>query len=333
MAAPNRASSYVPFIDNRPHIVSAMIRARRLLRTLALAATLGFASSVAAHGGSPAPNIAAIAASATAPQGPALWKVSDGDTTIYLFGTVHALPPTIDWYDGEIGEALAASQELVTEIPRGAVEDPAAQQMIGMRAVLPAGQSMRDFLKPAERATYEKAMAKLDLPVDSFDRFEPWFAGMTLSVLPLLKRGYASESGVEKVIETKSAPTVQRDALETLDQQIDMFDQLPMKSQVAFLVSTAENIDSVVPNMDAMVTEWIDGDADELARIMNKGLTDKTLADTLLYSRNRKWAEWIATRMDKPGTVFLAVGAGHLAGQKSVQQMLRKHGLTVVRVQ
>ena len=57
--------------------------------------------------------------------GPALWKVADDDTTVYLFGTIHALPEGKDWYSGTIAKAFDASGELVTEIPAGAENDPA----------------------------------------------------------------------------------------------------------------------------------------------------------------------------------------------------------------
>ena len=118
-----------------------------------------------------------------------------------------------------------------------------------------------------------------------------------------------------------------------MEWQIGLFDSLPKESQTAFLMVSAENIDRIVPMMDSMVAEWLAGDADGLAELMNEGLTDPALADALLYKRNENWAEWINTRLERPGTVFIAVGAGHLAGQKSVQDFLTQRGLTVERVQ
>ncbi len=265
--------------------------------------------------------------------GPGLWKVADEDTTIYLFGTVHALPDSVDWYQGPIESALAASQELVTEIPSSATQDPASQQLVMTKALLPADQSLRDMLSDSDRTTFETALTKMAMPPAAFDRFEPWFAGMTLSVLPLLKAGYSAESGVEAKLEQLAPADIARGSLETMEWQIDLFDSLPQESQIAFLMVSAGSIDEIVPMMDRMVAEWVKGDADGLAALMNEGLTDPTLADALLYKRNANWAEWIDTRLDKPGTVFIAVGAGHLAGQKSVQDYLTQRGLTVERVQ
>lgn len=267
------------------------------------------------------------------PSGPALWKLADEDTTIYLFGTIHALPETVQWYDGKIASALDGSQVLVTEIPANSASLPGAQASIAQKALLPEGQTLRDLLGDADRATYEAALGRLGLPPASFDPFEPWFAGMILAVLPLTQKGYKAESGVEKVVDTHAGPTMERAALESLEAQIDLFDQLPQTAQIEFLMASARDLDGLVSAMDEMVAEWVAGDADDLAVLMNRGLSDPVLAKALLYDRNARWAEWIDQRMDQPGQVFVAVGAGHLAGEHSVQTMLEARGFTVTRVQ
>lgn len=269
----------------------------------------------------------------TASEGPALWKVADEDTTIYLFGTVHVLPKDVAWYGGDIAAALESSDTLITEIPADAMKDPALQASLMQKAVLPQGSSLRDMLSADDRAVYEAALGKLGMPPGAFDRFEPWFAGMTLAVLPLMQKGYDPESGVEKVVEAAAAETAERGALETADEQIDLFDMLPPESQIEFLMASARDLDGLVAMMDQMVAEWVEGDADGLAEIMNRGLTDPALAAALLYQRNERWAEWIDARLDQPGAVFIAVGAGHLAGEKSVQDYLAGREIEVTRVQ
>lgn len=265
--------------------------------------------------------------------GPALWKVADEDTTIYLFGTVHALPKDTEWYGGPIESALAGADELITEIPASAAQDPAAQQMVMSKALLPQGETLRDRLSEEDRASFEAALGTLGMPPAAFDPFEPWFAGMNLGVLPLMREGYSAESGVEAMIEKLAPADAKRAGLESLDDQINLFDGLPEDSQIAFLMVAADNIDQIAPLMKRMITEWLEGDADGLAELMNQGLADPVLADALLYDRNARWADWIDARLDEPGTVFLAVGAGHLAGSRSVQDYLASRGLTVTRIQ
>ncbi|MGB3473045.1 MAG: TraB/GumN family protein, partial [Erythrobacter sp.] len=153
------------------------------------------------------------------PKGPALWKVADEDTTIYLFGTVHALPKDLEWYDEDISNALAEADTLVTEI-RMDPESEARMEAVAMeKSALPEGTTLRSLLDADQTAAYEAAMTKLGVSAPAFDGFEPWMAGLTLTMLPLLKQGYSPDSGVEKVLMGKAADKPM-DALETPEFQI-----------------------------------------------------------------------------------------------------------------
>lgn len=273
----------------------------------------------------------AAAPAAAQGKGPALWKVADEDTTIYLFGTVHVLPQGLDWYDAPIADALASSQTIVTEIPMDAGSQAELQQLTQAKGLLPAGTTLRSLLTPEQTTAYTAAMAKIGIPAEAFDPIKPWLAGLTFAVLPLMQQGYDPNSGVEKVLLTK-AEGKETGALETAEFQLGIFDGMTQQAQVAFMMEAATGIDEVKPMLDRMVAEWIKGDADQLAAVMNEGMSDPAVAEALLYARNRNWAEWIDTRLDKPGTVFIAVGAGHLAGAKSVQDYLGQKGITVTRV-
>lgn len=275
---------------------------------------------------------AAVPVAEVAPTGPALWKVADEDTTIYLFGTVHVLPKDVQWTSSMLDNALASSDSVVTEIRMTPDVATEMQQLVMSNGVLPAGTTLRSLLSPEQAAAFEGAMGKLGIPAEAFDRFEPWYAGMMVTMLPLLQQGYSPDDGVEKVILNKAGSKEQQ-ALETIAFQIGIFDGLPLAAQIEFLTQAAAGIDEIKPMLDQMVAEWVEGDAEALAQLMNEGLTDPALADALLYSRNRSWAEWIDTRLDTPGTVFVAVGAGHLAGEQSVQDALASRGIATVRVQ
>jgi uncharacterized protein YbaP (TraB family) len=263
--------------------------------------------------------------------GPALWKVADEDTTIYIFGTVHALPKKLEWMDSTIADALGKSDELVTEIDLADAAN-AGSTIAGM-AVLPEGQNLRDMLGPQDRKAYEAALTQLGLPVASFDRFKPWFASLTLSTLPLIRDGYTPETGVESTLSSKFALGRQRAALETMQYQLGLFDGLPMETQLSYLRQVVQGVPEMKAKLDEMIAKWLAGDADSLARLINEEDTDPLLMDKLLTQRNRNWASWIGKRLDTPGTVFMAVGAGHLAGDESVQSMLAQNGITVTRIQ
>lgn len=282
-----------------------------------------------------APAIAAPAPAAPPPADevrPALWKVSDGDTTIWLFGTVHALPPGIDWYRGRIAETFESSRELVTEI---VPPDPSVMQAIVIdKAMLPKGQTLRATLSVQDRTSYEAVLGQQGLPPDAFDRFEPWYAAVGLSTLPLLRDGFASANGVEQALDARAKTLgLPHSALETAEYQLGLFDSLPPATQRTYLAEVIRNLPTMKAQLLGMVEAWKVGDADRLARLINEDEDDPELLRVLLIERNRLWADWIAKRLGRPGTVFMAVGAGHLAGSGSVQDQLAARGITAARVQ
>lgn len=300
---------------------------RNLAAAVAMAA---FAFTTTVHAETPA---AKPAAAAPAPKQlkPALWKVADADTTIYLFGTIHALPKGLVWLDGPVGMALDSSAELITEIP----EVPAAEQQKAVKAVgLLNGETLRSLMPDADRVAYEALLAKLRIPVEAFDPLEPWLAGITLGVMPYAMAGYGADSGVEAVLRKAAVAKGKKlGALETIDYQLGLFDQLPREAQLKFLGEAVRDFDKSFAIIGTMTDEWGAGDPEGLGKLINENMDDPELAETLLYQRNRNWASWIARRLDQPGTVFIAVGAGHLAGAQSVQDMLKAQGLAATRVQ
>ena len=308
----------------------------KVLRSLVLSAaiiTAGYASTGFADPQKHPTRIAEQKAPAPATIArPALWKLTDSDTTIYLFGTIHALPAGISWLEGPIAKALGSSQTLVTEIPEA---DPATMQAVVMKtAVLPKGQSLSAMLTPKARVNLGKAFKDNGLPGAAFDHFEPWFVAVTLSTMPMLKQGYSAENGVEVQL-TKRAKTQGQSliGLETVEYQLGLFDSLSQKVQINYLNDVVATLPKMGAELDKLVSHWSAGRPDKLAQVMNANEDDPQLIALLLTNRNKNWANWIKTRMDKPGTVFLAVGAGHLAGKGSVQAQLAARGFKTVRVQ
>lgn len=262
---------------------------------------------------------------------PALWVVKDKDTTVYLFGSVHLLKPGLGWFDDGVKTAFDSSDQLVLEL----VEPPAAevQALFGKFAMDQQGKTLRSKMNDADRAVYEAAMGKLGIPAPAFDPFEPWAAGITLSVVAMQKSGFDPNSGVEKQL-TAAAKVSNKPiaGLETMEFQLGLFDTLPEAEQITFLVETAKLIDEVASTTDKMVAMWTSAETESLGQLMNEGLTSRTLYDALLTKRNANWAKWISARMAKPGVTFMAVGAGHLAGPTSVQNLLPAYGLSATRV-
>lgn len=263
---------------------------------------------------------------------PALWVVRDADTTVYLFGTVHMLRPGVSWFDDGVRKAFDASSELVLEL----VMPPEAemQALVAELGTAQGGPALPDRLPPPVAAKLRAELPKLGMPAEALDRTEPWLAAMTLSVLPLRQLGYDDKDGAEQVLSAAAKAEGKPIAgLETAREQLGYFDRLSLPAQRALLATTLDDLPGAGAEIDTMIKDWSAGDADALAKLLNQDLDRAPeLKQALLIARNRNWANWIARRMAKPGTVFVAVGAGHLAGAESVQAELAKRGLKVERV-
>jgi uncharacterized protein YbaP (TraB family) len=263
---------------------------------------------------------------------PALWVVKDADTTIYLFGTIHVLKPGLTWFDEAVKQAFDASGTLVLEM----VEPDAAtqQRVVAAKGFDPAAAPLSGSLTGKYRTSFTTAMTKAGMSAAMYDRMRPWFAAITLSILPITEMGYDASNGPETVLSTAARKAGKKIAgLETFEGQMSTFDGLSKPAQVKLLESTIDELPKAGETMNKMVTEWSRGDPEALADEMNDSLKDSPeVAKALLTDRNKRWAAWIAQRMKQPGTVFVAVGAGHLAGPESVQKQLGAYKLKATRV-
>lgn len=302
-------------------MIRSMTRVRTLLGSALLAITALGASSVLARESTPPETVR-----------PALWKVADDDTTIWLFGTIHVLPEPVAWNQGVVAKALATSEELVTEIAMDAAAQP--QDAILGKSRRADGRTLRDTLSQEQRQAYEAALAKLGLPLATFDDNDAWFAALMLTLIPLKASGYSTDSGIDQQVAAQAkARRLPNVALETAEFQIDLFDTLPEKTQQSYLIEVARSLPTVKADVDDMVAAWKAGDAEHLARLINEDESDPIVRKVLITDRNANWAGWLKARLARPGNVFVAVGAGHLAGPGSVQDQLAAAGIVSTRVQ
>ena len=264
---------------------------------------------------------------------PAMWVVKDEDTTIYLFGTFHLLDGKKDWFNDEVKTAFDASDEVIFEAKMP--DNPADIGPLAVKYAMDAsGKTLTSKLSADTSEKLGKALADMGAPANAFDMFEPWFASMSLAAVQFQKLGMTPEHGTEMVL-TAAAKQGGKEVgeLEGFEYQFKLFDTMPEEQQIAYLGQTLDNLDEATKTIVPMQTAWAAGDVEGLASIMNKGLAETPeLYELLLTKRNANWAEWIDARMDKPGTVFVAVGAGHLAGEGSVQDLLAKRGIKSERV-
>lgn len=263
---------------------------------------------------------------------PALWVVSDHDSTIYLFGTVHLLRKDVVWNTPAVRKAMADSRELWLEIAE--VDDPAAMAPLVQKHALDPQRPLSSKLNPEQQAKLAAVAPKYGLDPAQLEPFKPWFVGLTLSVLPLKAAGYDENAGVDKLL--KAAALKEGDqvrALETVEQQLQFFDTLPEAEQVDFLVKSLEDAEEGVAVLDRLAAAWARGDMDAVgAELVTEMKAEApALYDRLLARRNRVWAGQIEALLKGKGSHFIAVGAAHLAGPDSVQAQLQARGIRSVR--
>jgi uncharacterized protein len=273
-----------------------------------------------------------VKSAATINADPALWVVKDADTTIYLFGTIHLMKPEVQWFDGGVKAAYDASSEIVMEMVEP--EPSVAQRAVQKFAIDPDGPALSKKLSAKQLRAYTKAMEGLNLPAASFEQFEPWFVATMLGIMPLQKYGFSPEAGVEKVIGAAAKRDGKKvSGLETMEQQLSFFDTLPEALQIKLLDETIKGLPGFGKQINGMLASWKVGKTDKLASALNKAMKETPeISKVLLKDRNARWTDWVAKRMDQPGTIFIAVGAGHLAGKDSVQSMLKARNITVTRI-
>jgi uncharacterized protein len=309
---------------------------------LLLAAVLAFAPAAAFAQGdapvaAPAPAPAAVAppapaAAALPDANPALWVVRDGDTTIYLFGTIHLLDGR-PWFNDEVKTAFDASDELVMEaiLP----EDPMSLIPMIMRyAVDQTGRPLSSRLTAAENEALARAITPIGIPAAAIDRFEPWFASMMLSVTAAQRAGLDTSKGPETVLtRAAAARRMPVGELEGFEWQVRLFDNMPEPLQLATLRATLREVTADAGMLAALLESWSNGDVEALVRLLDADdRGPPVLRRVMLTNRNAAWARWIHDRLARPGTVFIAVGAAHLAGRDSVQAVLAAHGINAERV-
>lgn len=274
------------------------------------------------------------AQSTTGPGAPVLWSLSDEDTVIYFFGTVHLLRPGLEWRTPEIDAAIVSADTLVFEVD---MNSEAAQRAVATdfltRGMFDDGRTLQAVLPDDQEAVIAEAFDSIGVPLLAMNTFEPWMASLNLSVLNLQKEGYDPNSGVENVLYAEGAATGKTfEYLESIEKQADAFDLLPEDVQIAMLYETALMLDESTAMLDHLVDEWAEGDIAGLAALGadpdGVGMSDAAY-EAILVTRNKAWVPQIEDMLETPGTVFIAAGAAHFAGPDSVITMLRDKGYEV----
>ena len=262
---------------------------------------------------------------------PAMWLAADDDTQIYMLGAMHALPRGTDWDGGRVADAVGAADELVMELsPAELANAGAVFQTLAPRT---APLAMEKRLPPLALTGY-RALEASDGDFGG-DTLDDWAVMVLMGQRVAQNAELDSSDGVEtRLTERFKDARKPIGGLETAREQLMLFETLDPTTQRTLLTRAAEKSGDAVRDVGALTAAWGRGDVAALEQIINDDVDAVPAArKAIITDRNRRWSAWAQKRLEQPGTVLMAVGAGHLVGTDGVPAMLAADGLKVTRVQ
>ena len=270
---------------------------------------------------------------------PAMWVVRDADSTVYLFGSFHLLPPALDWRTEPVDAALAEADTVWFEAD--AFSDDAQAQMQALLPQLgfnPPGVALSDLIDEDARADLAEVAGMLGAEpaalAASLDPMRPWLASLQIAVAGIQALGYDPNSGVERVLHVEAEAAGKAfDYFETAEQQMRFFADLPLEVQVAELERALEEMAEEPDMIEALAVAWAEGDVAGIDAMVNASMRDSgsALYEVIIVQRNRDWIPQIVEILDGEGVDFVAVGAAHMPGDQGVIALLEAEGYAVER--
>ncbi|WP_300553103.1 TraB/GumN family protein [Maricaulis sp.] len=268
---------------------------------------------------------------------PAMYKVTDENTTLYLYGTFHLLPSAVQWHSDAYAEAMAASPRTIVEAD---VQSPQAQAQI--QALIPqlglnqAGVTLSDTLGEERAARFETALAHYGVPLAALEQMRPWLASLSLAQIAYSQAGFDPASGVETSVLAQAAE--EGDTLGYLETATFQLETLAGLDEAELLASFDLGLEDIIA-MDEMIQNgveaWRTGNVQRLDDVLvaEARTTAPGMFEAVFAGRNRNWVDQIEIFLAEDQDAFIAVGAGHLVGKDSVIDMLVERGISVERIQ
>jgi uncharacterized protein len=258
-----------------------------------------------------------------------LWELHGKHNTVYLLGSIHVLRASDYPLAPVVLDAYRNANSLLMEINLEEIDPGQVQTEMLASAMLPDGKSLADVMGQNRYSRAQSLAHDIGLELSSFDQFAPWFAAEAISQVQLTQLGFEPQSGVEMYfLERARADGKAVAGLETVHDQIALFENMSMDSQAEYLVSSLEQARDLPKQVDDMVHAWQRGDTTWFETQLKSELgRDPVLYQSLLVARNRKWIARIEALLDDGKNYLVIVGTGHLVGRDSVIDLLKKDGI------
>ena len=266
--------------------------------------------------------------------GAPVWRVTDGESTVYLGGTVHLLRPEDYPLPEEFDQAYEGSSELFFETDISSMNDLSVQAQMLQQLTYSDGRTLTDVLDTEAYAALETYTAGVGMPLMMLEQFKPGMIVSTLQVLEFQRMGFTPQ-GVDAFFNTQAlADGKSVGALETLDEQISFLAAMGEGNESEFIMMSLEDLDSTANLMGEMIGAWRAGDSEALRTLFVDDMLERAPAvyDSLLRQRNLRWIPQIEAMFGDPEIEFVLVGAAHLVGADGIVELLRARGYVVSKL-
>jgi len=275
--------------------------------------------------------VAALALSGAAAAEPPVWVVKSKTAEVVLFGSVHVLPPGLDWEPLALKQALAHADQIWFELPIDPATEADTARLATALGVLPPDQSLFRLLPPDDSARLSRVAQAYDASPVLLDRLKPWLAEIALAGAAYHKAGAETGLGVEQALSAEAPPSAQRHAFETPAEQLAIFADTPMPEQIASLHETLKELEDKPNEYDDLLRAWIAGDVAGLDREALEPLRKASpdLFRRVVTERNERWISALQARLKGRGRTVVVVGVGHLVGAGGLPARFRALGYSV----
>ena len=261
-----------------------------------------------------------------------LYKVTSGNSTVYILGSMHLAKPGLYPLESAIEEAYGKSDALVVELDPESREAAAVmQQSMATLGVYPQGKSLKTELTPKTYKALQAYAAGSGLPLYAMEQMRPWVVMQQLTMTEMLRLGYSPELGIDRHFLDKA----KRDkktvlALESIQEQMALLSRDDKAYQDRLLRYTLASMEEIEPMLNQLQASWKSGDAKGMEKLFLLSLKEdpalKEVYANLVTKRNYRMTEKIVSWMKCKKVYFVVVGAGHVVGEEGIVELLRKRG-------
>ncbi len=265
---------------------------------------------------------------------PPLWRISDGDSQIWLFGSIHAFDTRVSWRTPAFNKALRAADLVYFETPLAPDDQATMRAVIARYGLAPKGRTLQSYLSRNQKIHLAAVLATLGIEPGSVEHLRPWLAAETLGGIVADVAGLRTRPGVEDSI-AKDIPAKKQRGFEDYEEHIRVMADLSTRQQVDMLM-TAIGYDTgdSTPAID-VVAPWKAGDLDRLYADVTVGIgkPGSEMYDALITKRNKRWVPQILKLLKTDKDAMVIVGIAHYLGPNGLISLLQKRGIDVERIQ